>query len=190
MKISIILFSLLFIAGCSGLPNKPEIDNNNKLIIQGIAQWKIVYDSTSGYNKNYGTMVENEIAFTPYKDVNSVPYRPSPEYLFSDMRGRNLSININQMLKTKGINVSDNANGVINVSRPVFWNDGRYILRATITFMDNNKEIASIDVINNLRKETTANGIVYKDTGNLMDDTRFSSACAEKILEIMGKNNK
>jgi len=135
-------------------------------------------------------MVENEIAFTSYKDVNSVSDIPSPEYLYSDMRGKTLSTNIFKLLKDGGILLSNDAKGLINVSRPTFLNEGRYILRTTITFLDNeNKVIAVIEAFNNLRKETTAKGINYKDTGDLMNDSRFAGLCAEKILSVLGGNN-
>lgn len=177
---------LLIIAGCTGFTNQSEISIKNKSIIQGIKSWNVVYDSTSGYDKSYGTMVENEIAFTPYKDVNSVSDRPSPEYLYSDMRGKTLSTNIYQLLKDGGIMLSNDARGVINVSRPTFLNEGRYILRTTITFLDNeNKVIAVVEAYNNLRKETSAKGITYKDTGDLMTDSRYASLCAEKILSVL-----
>jgi len=135
-------------------------------------------------------MVENEIAFTPYKDVNSVSDRPSPEYLYSDLRGKTLSTNVYKLLKDGGISLSNNARGVINVSRPTFLNEGRYILRTTITFLDNeNNVIAVVEVFNNLRKEISAKGVNYKDAGDLLNDSRFAGLCAEKILSVLRGNN-
>ena len=185
---SIAVILLFIISGCSGTIELSEINIKNESSLKNIRNWNVVYDSASGYNKSYGTMVENEIAFTFYKDVNSVPERPSPEYLISDMRGKKLSTNIFKLLKDGGVMLSDDAQGIINVSRPTFLNEGRYILRTTITLMDNKQNvIAVIEAYNNLRKETTAKGIVYKETGDLMNDSRFAGLCAEKILSALGK---
>ena len=190
MKKGIVFLILLIISGCSGVSNNSEIHIKNKSLLQGIKDWNVVYDSTSGYDKSYGTMVENEIAFTPYKDVNSVSDRPSPEYLYSDLRGKTLSTNVYKLLKDGGISLSNNARGVINVSRPTFLNEGRYILRTTITFLDNeNNVIAVVEVFNNLRKEISAKGVNYKDAGDLLNDSRFAGLCAEKILSVLRGNN-
>lgn len=180
---------LLIIAGCTGFSNNSEIHIKNKSVLQGIKNWNVVYDSTSGYDNSFGTTVENEIAFTPYKDVNSVSDRPSPEYLYSDLRGKTLSTNVYTLLKDGGISLSNDARGVIIISRPTFLNEGRYILRTTITFLDNeNNKVAVVEAYNNLRKETSAKGINYKDTGDLMTDSRFAGLCAEKILSVLRGN--
>lgn len=190
MKKSVVFLVLLIIAGCTGFSNNSEIHIKNKSLLQSIKDWNVVYDSTSGYDNSFGTTVENEIAFTPYKDVNSYSDRPSPEYLYSDMRGKTLSTNVYKLLKDGGIMLSNDARGVINISRPTFLDEGRYILRTTITFLDNeNNKIAVIEAYNNVRKETTSKGISYKDTGDLMTDSRFAGLCAEKILSVLRGNN-
>jgi len=177
---------LFIISGCTGFSDQSSINIKNKSLLEGIKVWNIVYDSTSGYNKSYGTMVENEIAFTPYKDVNSVSDRPSPEYLFSDIRGKRLSTNIYKLLKDEGVLLSNDAKGVINVSRPTFLDDGRYIFRTTITFLDKeNKEIAVIEVFNDVIKEITSKGISFKYSGDLKNDSQFASFCAQKILSVL-----
>lgn len=186
MKKSIVILILLFIAGCAGFNNPSEIKIRNQYVLRGIKNWNISFDSTRGYNKPYGTLVINETAFTDYKDVNSVPNRPSPEYLFADLRGKRLSGNIIRILGEKGMKLPDDADGKIIISRPTFLNEGRYILRTYITFFDkDNKEIAVIDVFNNLRKEITSGGIRYADTGEILDDNRFAEICVEKILSVL-----
>ncbi len=190
MKKFLLFIVLLFVSGCSGDINQSDTNLKIKSSAQGINEWKILYDSANGYIKSYSTLVNNEIAFTPYKDVNSVPNRPSPEFLFSDMRGKTLSTNIYRLLSVEGFKLSNDAEGVIIISRPTFLNEGRYILRTYVTFIGkDNKEIALLEVFNNLRKETTSEGIRYKDSGNIMDDNRFAEFCAEKISSALKKIN-
>ncbi len=185
MKQCIVVFLMLLIGGCSGYQNPSSVNIKNKSFFKDIKSWEVVYDSTSGYNKPYGTLVDNELAFTPYKDVNSVFERSSPEYMYSDLRGKKLSTIISKLLGEDGVKISDNAAGYILISRPTFLNEGRYILRTYIDFFDKDaKKLATIEVFNNLRKETTANGIRYMDIGDLMNDSRFAEFCTEKILNV------
>ncbi len=186
MKKSLVFLLLLLISGCSSDFNQSETNLKIKFPGQGLKDWNILYDSASFYNKSYGTMVDNEIAFTPYKDVNSVSNRPSPEYLYSDLRGKTLSSSIYRILSVEGVKLSNDAEGVIVISRPTFLDEGRYILRTSITFFGKDKtEIAVLEVFNNLRKETTSRGISYKDTGDLMNDSRYAEFCAEKISDVL-----
>jgi len=188
MKQSIVIFLLLLIGGCSGYQNPSSVNIKNKSFLKDIKSWEVVYDSTGGYNKPSGTMVDNEEAFTPYKDVNSVFERPSPEYMYSDLRGKKLSTNISKLLVEDGVKISGNAGGVILISRPTFLNEGRYILRTYIDFFDKDaRKLATIEVFNNLRKETTPKGIRYLEAGDLMNDAQFAEFCSEKILEIFNE---
>lgn len=186
MKKILLFIVLVFVSGCSGDINQTETKLKIKIPSQSIKEWKIIYDSTSGYNKNYGTLVDNETAFTPFKDVNSFSDIPSPEYLYSDLRGKKLSNNLVKMLNDAGVKLTNDGDGVIYISRPTFLGEGRYILRTYVTFLDkNDKEIATLEVFNNVRNETTSKGIVYKDTGDLMNDNSFAAFCSEKILSVI-----
>lgn len=189
MKQSIVVFLMLLIGGCSGYQNPTTVNNTGKNFFKNIKSWEVIYDSTSGYNKPYGTLVDNELAFTPYKDVNSVFEVSSPEYMYSDLRGKKLSTIITKLLGEDGVKLSDNPDGVIVISRPTFLNEGRYILRTYIDLFDkDDKKLATIEVFNNLRKETTANGIRYMDIGDLMNDSRFAEYCTEKILSVFSES--
>jgi len=186
MKKVLLFWVILLISGCSGNINQTDTNLKIKFPSQGVKSWNVLYDSVSGYNKVYGTLIVNEIDFTTFKDVNTVSERPNPEYLFSDLRGKILTGNIYRSLSVKGIKLSNDAGGVIIISRPTFLDEGRYILRTYITFFGkDNKEIAVLEVFNNLRKETTSKGIRYKDSGDLMDDSRYAEFCAEKILSAL-----
>lgn len=186
----IVVLIVLFLSGCTGFNNPSEISVKNKLLLKGIKNWNVVYDSLSGYNKPYGNLVDNEEPFTQYKDVNSIPDRPSPEYMFSDLRGKRLSNNVTKILNEKGMKFSEDAEGKIIILRPTFLNEGRYILHTHVIFFNkDDKEIASVDVLNNLRKETTSKGIRYVDTGDILNDSQFADVCAEKINDVLNGTN-
>ncbi|MCU0373088.1 MAG: hypothetical protein MUE56_07585 [Ignavibacteria bacterium] len=192
MKKILLLSVILLMSGCSGNINQTDTNLKIKFSPVDVKSWNVLYDSVSGYNKAYGTLIINEIDFTPFKDVNTVSERPNPEYLFSDLRGKKLTGNIYRSLSVQGVKLSGDAEGVIIISRPAFLDEGRYILRTYITFFGKDKkEIAILEIFNNLRKETTSKGIRYKDSGDLMDDSRYADFCAEKILsaikQITGK---
>jgi hypothetical protein len=192
MKKYLLFLVILLFSGCSGNINQTDTNLKIKYPSQDVKSWNVLYDSVSGYNKAYGTLVVNETEFTPFKDVNNVSQRPNPEYQFSDLRGKILKSNIYRSLSVQGIKLSNDAEGVIIISRPTFLDEGRYILRTYITFFGkDNKEIAVLEVFNNLRKETTSKGIRYKDSGELMDDSRYAQFCSENILsavkQITGK---
>jgi hypothetical protein len=190
LKKSIVFLILLFISGCSGYNDLSEVNIKNKISLKNIKSWNVVYDSTSGYNKPEGTMVDNELAFTPYQDVNGVLDRPSPEYIFSDLRGKKLSTGISKLLGEDGVKLANNADGVIHISRPTFLDEGRYILRTYVDFYGkDDKKVASIVVFNNLRKETTSKGIRYVEMGGLMDDGKFAELCAKKISGVLNETN-
>ena len=190
MKKILLFIVLVFVSGCSGDINQTETNLKIKYPAQSISEWNILYDSANGYIKSYSTMIENEIAFTPFKDASSFSNRPSPEYLYSDSRGKALSTNIFRLLSVEGFKLSNNGEGVIIISRPTFLNEGRYIHRTYITFIGkNNEEIAVLEVFNNLQKETTPNGIRYRDSGSIMDDNRYAEYCAEKISGALKKIN-
>lgn len=190
MKKILIFIALVFVSGCSGYVNQTETNLKIKFPGQNINEWKILYDSANGYNKSYSTMIENEIAFTPFKDASSFSNRPSPEYLYSDSRGKALSNNLYRLLSLEGVKLSSDGDGMIIISRPTFLNEGRYILRTYVTFIGrDNKEIAVLEVFNNLQKETNPDGIRYKESGSIMDDTRFAEYCADKISDALKKIN-
>lgn len=179
---------LFIISGCTGYNDLSEVNIKNKILLKNIKSWNVVYDSTSGYNKPEGTMVDNELAFTPYKDVNGVLDRPSPEYLFSDLRGKKISSGISKLLGEDGLKLANDADGVIQISRPTFLNEGRYILRTYVDFFDkDNQKIGTIVVYNNLRRETTSKGVRFVEMGGLMDDARFAEVCASKILSVFSE---
>ena len=186
----ILVLIVLFLSGCTGLNNSSDINPKDKVLLQAVKNWNVVYDSTNGYNKPAGNLVDNEEPFTHYKDVNSVPDRPSPEYMLSDLRGKRLSTNIIKLVSEKGMKLTEGAEGKIVISRPTFLNEGRYILRTFIVFYGKgDKEIAVMEVTNNLRKETTAKGIRYADNGDLLNDIQFADVCAEKINDALSKAN-
>lgn len=186
MKQCVVIFLMLLIGGCSGYQNPSSVNIKNKSFFKDIKSWDVVYDSTSGYNKPYGTLVDNELAFTPYKDVNSVFERPSPEYMYSDLRGKKLSTIITKLLGENNVKISNSAGGVILISRPTFLDEGRYILRTYIDFFDKDaRKLATIEVFNNLRKETTPKGIRYLEAGDLMSDSDFAKLCSELIISVL-----
>jgi hypothetical protein len=187
MKKSLIFIILLFISGCSSYdPSEINILNSQK--IQGIKNWNIVYDSTSGLMENTNSLIDNETPFTIYKNAGSSGNQVSPGYKYSEMRGRTLSIKIEKYLEEKGMNISENAPGTIIISRPMFLNKGRYILHTNVSFLDNDKnEIAELDIYNNCWKRNSARGIHYVATGDIMDDNGFAVLCAEKIYSILNK---
>lgn len=190
MKKSIVFLILLFITGCSGYNDLSEVNIKNKISLKNIKSWNVIYDSLSGYNKPFGNLVDNEEAFTPFKDVNSIRERPSPEYLYSDLRGKKLSANVVRNLIVKGMTFPEDAEGKIIILRPTFLNEGRYILHTYVIFFGkDDKEIAAIDVVNNLRKETTMKGVRYVDTGDLLNDSQFAEVCADKIAEVLNGTN-
>ncbi len=177
---------LFIISGCIGYNDLSEVNIKNKISLKNIKSWNVVYDSTSGYNKPEGTMVDNELAFTPYKDVNGVLDRPSPEYMLSDLRGKKISSGISKLLGEDGVKLANNGDGVIQVSRPTFLNEGRYILRTYVDFFDkDNQKIGTIIVYNNLRRETTSKGIRFVEMGDLMNDSGFAELCGKKILSVL-----
>ena len=185
MKKFIVLFaSLVFLTGCSA------IDNSNLKVINGeklhtIKTWNINYDTLSGYT-NTRSFILNESTTTAYIDPKGIKQVTTSDWEIAEKRGIELSGNVKTGLLENNLVIKENGEGLIKIYRPLFFEDGRYILHVIINIFDSKgTKIAEFDIFNSSRAQNEKNGIRYFALGDIKDDKNFAIYCANKILEII-----
>jgi hypothetical protein len=181
-KLYAICILLVFLCGCSGI-DLSTVKVNNESKLKSVKTWNVKYDTLMGYITE-NSFITNQVINTPYETPSSYRHLPNPAFLYSEKRGENLAaeVKINFFNKLK---VLDEGEGIIKFSRPMFLDDGRYMLYVKVELTDNkDKKLAELQIFNKCRSVTTNAGIKYEALGDIKTDKEFASLCAEKILEL------
>ncbi|MCX6165496.1 MAG: hypothetical protein NTU73_11670 [Ignavibacteriae bacterium] len=181
-KCFIILIVYILFSGCSGI-DLSTVKVNNVSKLKSIKAWFVEYDTAFGYLTE-NSFITNQLINTPFENSSSYKHLPNPAFLYSEKRGEVLTADVKTNMFNK-LKLLDDGDGIIKFSRPMFLDDGRYILYVKAVMLDRNeKKLAELQIFNRCRSVTTSSGIKYEALSDIKGDKEFAAYCTEKILEL------
>jgi len=185
MKKCFILFCTIGFLACSSSVNNSSLTIFDNAKIRSIKNWSIEYDTVTGYSNTTG-LILNESTTTVYDNPYGVPQFSATAWETAEKRGLKLTGNIKSVLTNKKLVKTEDSDGLIKIHRPLFFEEGRYILHVMVNVFDNTgTKLAEFDLFNDCRAQNEKKGVRCVPMGDIKNDEDFAIYCSNKIFDAI-----